>query len=421
MQVSELYKILKQADMRISTDTRTIVPGDIYLGLKGEQFDGNAYAKEALAKGARYAIIDNPACAINEQCIVVANTYETLKALATIHRQTFSIPVVVIGGSNGKTTTKELITSVLSKKYRVHTTKGNFNNEIGVPLTLLAMKSDTEIAVIEIGANHADEHSRLMDIVSPTHVLVTNNGRDHLEGFGTIEGVRNANKEIFDWATSNTATAFVNKSLLDLVEDSADSSRLLYPQDKYESTSGLFAGLHYGDTAISSHLFGSFNEANILAAIAVGRYFDISMEAITEAIDAYQPTLKRSQVIEKDGYTLVIDCYNANPTSMAVALNDFFHSTQPGTRIVVVGDMFEVGATEAEEHKGILELIEERADAHDVVWCVGPRFSLHQDHFPFHFFPSPLAAKDFFDNIPLTDKKIFLKASRGTKLEDVLS
>lgn len=405
----------------ISTDTRTLAPGDVYVGLKGENFDGNAFVKDALEKGARLAIIDNPTYKIDERCIVVENSLLTLQRLATIYRHTFSIPVLALGGSNGKTTTKELAAGVLSTKYHVHTTKGNLNNEIGVPLTLLAMPRDTEIAVIEIGANHPGEHIVLMNIASPTHVLVTNNGMDHLEGFGSIEGVRTANKEIFDEAKKKAAFAFVNKSLVDLIEDSDGLTRILYPEHAYASTSGLYAGLTYGGTTISSELFGSFNEANILAAIAVGEKFEVPLNEIVEAIASYQPTLKRSQVIKKEGYTLIVDCYNANPTSMELSLSDFFTATPAGNRVVIIGDMFEVGESEAEAHKKILELVAGKADAHDIVMCVGPRFSLHTADFPFHFFLSPAEAKYFFDTLNLMDKKIFLKASRGMRLENILT
>lgn len=425
MDIPSLYSLILKAKMAISTDTRTIAPGDIYIGLKGDNFDGNAYAKDALAKGAAYALIDNPIYKESEQYIVVENTYKTLEALATTHRMTFSIPILVIGGSNGKTTTKELVHAVLATHYRVHTTKGNLNNTIGVPLTLLAMPKDTEIAVIEIGANHPGEHIELMNVVRPTHILVTNNGADHLEGFGSLEGVRKANKEIFDCALAQNATAFVNKELSDLVKDSSAMKRTLYPEDTVQSIPGIQAGIVYAGTPIHSQLFGSFNEANIAAAIAVGKTFNISMEHIAQAVAAYEPSLKRSQIIEKNGYTIILDCYNANPTSMTLALNSFFESSTPKKRVIVVGDMFEVGETEMQAHKEILELIKSRADANDEVICVGPRFSTvfsgHQPSFStFHFFPTPQEAKPFFESLDLSDKKIFLKASRGIKLEGIL-
>ncbi len=421
MEINELYKVISEGGISISKDTRTIKPGDIYIGIKGDVFDGNALVKEALDKGARLAIIDNAAYKIDDRCIVVENTTTTLQELAAIYRQSFSIPLLVIGGSNGKTTTKELISAVLATTYKVHATKGNLNNERGLPLTLLAMPLDTDIAVIEIAADHANEHTEKMKIVAPTHVLVTNNGADHLEGFGSIEGVRKANKEIFDCARLQKATAFVNKLLPDLMEDSAGMERILYPATTIESISGLQAGLIYEGTVIQSQLFGSFNEANIVAAIAVGKQFNIPIETIAKAIQVYEPGLKRSQIIRESDHILIVDCYNANPTSMELSLKDFFYTSEAGKRIVIVGDMLEVGETETAAHEAILQMIKEQSDAHDVVMCVGPRFSLHKNSFPFHFFSSSEQAKVFYTTLDLQGKSIFLKGSRGIKLETILA
>ncbi|MFZ4499923.1 MAG: UDP-N-acetylmuramoyl-tripeptide--D-alanyl-D-alanine ligase [Minisyncoccia bacterium] len=413
-----LYALFSENGHSLSTDTRTIKPGDIYLGLRGEQFDGNAYAQAALEKGACFAVIDNPKYKADERYILVENTLATLQALAKLHREQFSIPVLAIGGSNGKTTTKELIHAVLSAKYRVHTTKGNLNNEIGVPLTILSMSSDTDIAVVEIGANHAREHTVLMDILSPTHVLVTNNGADHLEGFGSLAGVRSANKEIFD--TAKTAHAFVNKDLTELVEDSSTLQRTLYPTLSWRSASNIYAGINYGETSITSSLFGSFNEPNILAAIAVGDFFSVPIESIQTAIQEYTPTLKRSQVLVHDDHTIIMDCYNANPTSMELSLKDFFHTTSPGARVIVVGDMFEVGDAEAMAHSNVLEFIAKEKGVADIVICVGPRFSKNSALFPFTFFESAAQAKPFYGALSLHNKTVFLKASRGIRLEEML-
>ncbi len=421
MIMEELYRTISNgSDINISIDTRTISSGDIYIGLKGDQFDGNSYVQEALDKGARLAIIDNEAYKIDDRCILVENTYQTLSALAKIHRQTFMIPILVIGGSNGKTTTKELISAVLSSTHTVHTTKGNLNNEIGVPLTILAMKPGINIAVIEIGANHADEHTRLMNIVCPTHVVVTNNGKDHLEGFGSIEGVRKANKEIYDCCRTIGGAAFVNKYIEDLVVDSADMNRTLYPLQSYESTSTLLASLTYNHTDIASQLFGSFNENNILAAIAIGEYFNVPLEKISSAIAEYQPTLKRSQIIEKNDHTIVLDCYNANPTSMELSLKDFFKSSEANKRVIIIGDMREVGETELDAHKEILQLISSHIAPSDEVIAVGQLFSTYQNDFPYTFFPTSTDAKEYFNSLDIRGKKVFLKASRGTKLETIL-
>lgn len=420
MTLEEIYQLLAKNNLRISTDTRTLLPGDFFVAIRGEHFDGNQYAKAALDTGASFALVDNPSLSENPQCILVENTKETLEALATLHRNTFSIPIVVIGGSNGKTTTKELIAAVLETSFVTHSTKGNLNNDIGVPLTLLAMKKETEIAVIEIGANHPLEHTKLMHIIQPTHVLVTNNGADHLEGFGSREGVRNANKEIFDEAKKRKAHAFVPTDLKDLVADSERLTRTLYPEETVTSTSDSYASVMYKKRVFSSHLFGSFNEPNILSAIAVGEHFKVPLETIKDAIARYEPTLKRSQIIKKDDYTIVLDCYNANPSSMQLSLSDFLKYSSAGERIIIVGDMLELGEEEEASHRTLLAFLSRSTETNDTVFCVGPRLLKQKKEEPFHFFLESARARSFFNTLPLSGKKIFLKASRGIQLEEVI-
>ncbi len=420
MNSEELYTLLSKGRISLSTDTRTLREGDVYLALKGEQFDGHAFVEDALTKGARMAIVDQNLSLHDERIICVTDTKKTLRELAMIHRQQFSIPIIAIGGSNGKTTTKELVTAVLGTTYNVHSTKGNFNNDIGVPLTILAMTGESEIAVIEIGANHPGEHAVLMEIVAPTHVLVTNNGADHLEGFGTLEGVRLANKEIYDWAKTHHIHAFVDKTIADLVEDSEGIERTLYPTTQYNSVKGLTASLNYDGVLYESQLFGSFNEINIIAAITIGTFFKASTESIREAVKNYTPTLKRSQIINHDNYTLVLDCYNANPTSMELSLKDFLSISSAGNRILVIGDMFELGASEQAAHHDMLDVIKNTTDAADTVLCVGPRFSQFKEEYPFNFFPTTDEARLFFTALPISGKYIFVKGSRGIHVEDVV-
>lgn len=419
MEIGELYEIFLRSGS-VSTDTRSIDSGALYIALKGANFDGNAFAADALTKGALYAVIDNPIYKTDDRCILVENTLKTLQDLAHYHRKQFTIPVLAIGGSNGKTTTKELISAVLSKKHRTHTTTSNLNNDIGVPLTLLKMPATTEIAVIEIGANHPEEHTELLGILEPTHVLITNNGADHLEGFRSLAGVRAANKEIYDWAREHSAYAFVNKYLDDLIEDSTSLERTLYPDKSHESSSSLYAAVVYDGIEFKSSLVGGYNEANIYAAIAVGEYFGVALSDIREVITDYTPTLKRSQYIQKPEYGIVLDCYNANPSSMGLALRDFFAYTTNGKRIVIIGDMLEMGAVEAQVHTGILNQAAELIDPSDIVICVGPRFYASKDIFPFHFYQNSSDARDYFNTLDLTNKIVFLKASRGIKLEDVV-
>jgi UDP-N-acetylmuramoyl-tripeptide--D-alanyl-D-alanine ligase len=420
MEPARLYELIAPEGIHVSTDTRTLKPGDVYIGIRGEKFDGNTFAVQALGKGARYAIVDRPEYSIDDRCIVVSDTRETLEALARIHREHFSIPVLAIGGSNGKTTTKELIAAVLAKKYRVHMTAGNLNNDIGLPLTLLAMPAETQFAVIEIGANHLEEHTKLLSILSPTHVLVTNNGADHLEGFGSLAGVRSANKELYDWAREHGAQAFVNKEIADLMEDSNGMQRILYPSLPYRNVPGTYAAIAYDGIPLTSSLFGSYNIPNMLAAVAVGTHFGVSMQDIQDAIKGYAPTLKRSEVVEKDGATIILDCYNANPTSMELALRDFFNATASGYRVVVIGDMLEMGDAEAAMHKEILELVHSKATMSDTVLCVGPRFGQFKEEYPFLFFQTAADARNHFKTLPLEGKTVFIKASRGIKLEEVL-
>lgn len=421
MDSAELYHRIAQDGVSISTDTRTIRKGAVYLALKGESFDGNKFAHDALVKGARFSIVDDPSQATDARCILVKDTKKTLEELAHIHRTQYSIPVITIGGSNGKTTTKELVAAVLEKKYRIHTTKGNLNNDIGVPLTILEMPLDTEIAIIEIGANHHGEHTALLTIVSPTHVLVTNNGADHLEGFGSIEGARKANKEIYDWAFTHDAKAFVNKTILDLVNDSEKiKNRILYPTDQWEPKEQTTAALKYKNVEITSQLFGSYNIPNLLAAITIGNYFDVPLESIQEAITSYTPSLKRSQIIPGEDYTLILDCYNANPSSMELALGDFHATTPAGKRIFLVGDMLEMGTEEKAVHKKILDFLATLVEPNDICLIVGPRFGIYKEHYPFTFFDSATSAREVFDNLDLKGKHIFVKASRGIKLEEVI-
>lgn len=420
MEISKLYELFAQSGSQVSTDSRSIPAGALYIALKGENFDGNAFTADALAKGASYAIIDNATYKTNDGCILVESTLKTLQDLAHHHRNQFDIPILAIGGSNGKTTTKELIYTVLSKKYRTHTTSGNLNNDIGVPTTLLSMPTNTEVAVIEIGANHPGEHIELMNILAPTHILVTNNGADHLEGFGSLEGVRKANKEIYDWAHEHKTHTFVNKYLDDLIKDSSSLERTVYPDKSHEDTSSLYAAVVYDGVEFTSSLVGAYNEANIYAAIAIGEYFNIPLPDIREAIADYTPTLKRSQYIHGKDYGVVLDCYNANPSSMELALQDFFLNTTNGTRIVIVGDMLEMGAVEAQVHTDILKQITELIDPSDIVICVGPRFYASKDSFPFHFYETTETAREYFNTLDLTNKTVFVKASRGIKLEDVI-
>lgn len=431
-EITALYNRISTENRAITTDSRAVPAGSIYIALKGDTFDGNAYAKEALEKGAVLAVVNDKTLTDEltdtekKSYLFVDNSLIVLQQLATLHRQACSFPIIAIGGSNGKTTTKELTAATLATTYRTHVTQGNLNNEIGVPLTILRMPKDSDIAVIEIGANHPKEHLALLAIVQPTHVLVTNNGADHLEGFGTLAGVRAANKEIYDWALVHNATMFVNAALDDLVADSAtdnygaNSTRVLYPNKPHTSIVGTTCTLTHNDTVFQSQLFGSYNEANILAAIAIGEHFSVPLPAIQKAVSEYTPTMKRSQIVTKSDHTLIMDCYNANPSSMTASLTDFFAQPVGGGRIVVVGGMKELGTASDQEHAVVLAFIQKNKDESDTVIVVGPEFYQYRDNYPYHFFENTETAKVFFRELSLSGKTIFLKASRGTAVEKIL-
>lgn len=419
MDIPTLYTKLGNITQGVSIDTRTITSGVIFFGIKGENTDGNIFAKDALEKGASYAIVDNPAYAIDERIILVENTLHTLQMLAAYKRSLMNYPVLVIGGSNGKTTTKELVITVLKKKYRTYGTAGNLNNDIGVPLTLLQLPVDTEFAVVEIGANHPGEHIALMEIVQPDFALVTNNGADHLEGFGSFEGVRQANKEIFDESKKIGTKVFVSSLEKDLVEDSYECIQMLYPQKTYTPLPGLTTGLIYDNVELRSKLAGDFNYKNILSAIAVGDFFDIAMQDIVDAIQSYEPTLKRSQLLQKDAYTVLLDCYNANPSSMNLAIQSFVSNTPAGSRIFIIGDMFELGEHETGAHRELIVLLEKSTAPDDTVLCIGPRLYAQKNNI-FHFYEKLEDAKKLFLDMKKDGAFILLKGSRGMKLENML-
>ena len=386
MEIKELYEIYK-AHPVVTTDSRNCPEGSIFFALKGETFDGNKFAMQALEKGCAYAVVDdltqctmhNAQCTINEsQFIEVDNVLETLQALARYHREQLDIPFVGITGTNGKTTTKELVATVLSKKYRVHYTQGNFNNHIGVPLTLLSIKPDCEMAVIEMGANHPGEIKALADIALPTCGLITNVGKAHLEGFGSLEGVINTKKELYDNLAERGGHVFVNAAnpllmnVLNVEQHTTYSSnnevgadvngRLLRcaPYVEFEWNSQL-----------STHFVGAYNLDNMLAAITVGLHFGVAEEDICDAISNYVPANNRSQLTKTERNTLIVDAYNANPTSMMAAI-DNFELMEGENKLAILGDMLELGEQSEIEHQTIVRrLVESKIEK---VILVGKEF-----------------------------------------------
>ncbi|MEO1262464.1 MAG: UDP-N-acetylmuramoyl-tripeptide--D-alanyl-D-alanine ligase [Bacteroidota bacterium] len=369
--IEELYKLYLESRIVI-TDSRKIEPGCLFFALKGERFNGNKYAKEAIDKGAAFAVIDEAEYKINDQFILVENVLETLQALATFHRRQFLTPIIAITGSNGKTTTKELISAVLASHYKCHFTKGNFNNHIGVPLTLLDMPSDTEVAIIEMGANHQGEIDFLCKITEPTHGLITNIGKAHLEGFGGIEGVKKGKSELYKYLAKNKGVAFINQDEQFLEGLSKNIKwKIFYKKGKTPSSDKIpfeiqllskkpfikaaFISAPDSPIIIESNLIGQYNFNNIMTAVALGIYFKVPDHKIKKAVENYVPTNNRSQVIKKGSNTFILDAYNANPTSMKNALHSF-EKMDAKNKIAILGAMKEMGKYSEKEHQQLIKL-----------------------------------------------------------------
>ncbi|HMG69261.1 MAG TPA: UDP-N-acetylmuramoyl-tripeptide--D-alanyl-D-alanine ligase [Chitinophagaceae bacterium] len=366
MNTPELYDIYKEHPS-VQTDTRKLKNGDLFFALKGPNFNGNEFAKKALEDGAAYAVIDQEEFEIPGKTILVDDVLERLQLLAQHHRQKFTIPFIAITGSNGKTTTKELIHAVLSTTYRTYTTEGNLNNHIGIPLTLLKIKNDAEMAVIEMGANHIGEIASYCKIVMPTHGLITNTGKAHLEGFINEEGVRKGKGELFDYLRSSaTGHAFVMWDYNYLREMSKGISGIIKYGTKEDAhiignvsrndpfleikiTQGL------DEKEIKTQLVGEYNLPNVLAAVTVGKFFDVPEKKIRSAIETYTPSNSRSQLIQQGNNKIILDAYNANPSSMKVAVENF--SKVPGDKILILGSMAELGNESEKEHAALIEQI----------------------------------------------------------------
>ena len=392
MELSELYKLYQQHPL-ITTDSRDCPEGSIFFALKGESFDGNRFAKAALEKGCAYAVIDEREFAeeANRRLILVDNVLTTFKELAREHRRRFDIPVIGITGTNGKTTTKELIAAVLGEKYNVMYTRGNFNNDVGVPKTLFSLRPEHEIAVVEMGASHPGDIKALVDYVEPTCGLITNVGRAHLQGFGSFEGVKRTKGELYDFLESHNGLLFLNESNPDLMEMAAqrDFGRIIsYGRDEGGNVEGEVIDcspflnfrwrqhLHAGQIPanayeVETHLIGAYNLDNMLAAIAVGLHFGVSPAQINHALGHYIPSNNRSQLETTEHNRLIVDAYNANPSSMAAAI-DNFKLMKAERKMAILGDMLELGAVSDEEHQKTVDAL--AAAGIKEVWLVGEEF-----------------------------------------------
>lgn len=391
MDIKELYELYLQHP-QVTTDSRDCPAGSIFIALKGETFDGNKFAKAALDKGCAYAIVDEKEYADehDSRIILVDDCLTTFKQLAREHRRQFDIPVIGITGTNGKTTTKELISAVLAEKYRVMHTEGNFNNDVGVPKTLLRLTADHEIAVVEMGASHQGDIRKLVEYVEPTCGLITNVGRAHLQGFGSFEGVKKTKGELYDYLQAHQCLTFLNTSNEHLVEMAAERQLervVSYGLDDRAQVQGEVVScepfLRFSwQTAdrqpavnvyeVQTHLIGTYNLDNMLAAITVGLHFGVSPAQVCHALEHYVPSNNRSQLEQTADNWLIVDAYNANPTSMAAAIDNFSrtHVSQP--KMAILGDMRELGEVSGEEHQKIADLL--ATAAFDKVWLVGEEF-----------------------------------------------
>lgn len=427
MDIPALYSLFLEHPS-VQTDTRKLKQGDLFFALRGPSFNGNEFAKQALDAGASYAVIDEPGYAVNEQCILVDDVLDTLQQLAKYHREQFDVPFVAITGSNGKTTTKELITAVLKKRFKVYATEGNLNNHIGVPLTLLKVKKDADIAVIEMGANHLKEIESYCRIALPGYGIITNCGKAHIEGFGSIEGVRKGKGELYDFLREHDGCIFRNADLDYL----ADMATGIGRQISYGSAEG---GATYrgrvmpndvflkvavlgdeGETVLDTQLVGAYNFPNVMVAVAVGLHFGVTMDDVKQAIAAYSPDNSRSQLMQRGSNKIILDAYNANPASMSAAISNFASLELPG-KTLWIGAMKEIGKDEEKEHKELLELI--RKYKWEDVILVGKEFKGLEG--AYRWFESSAEAADYVRLHVPVNSSILIKGSRGSRMELMLA
>lgn len=423
----EIYKIFSDYPV-ISTDTRKIEENCIFFALKGDNFNGNKFAKEALEKGAGHAIIDEKGYLISNKTILVENVLQTLKDLANLHRRKLGIPVLAITGTNGKTTTKELVSAVLSQKFNVSFTQGNLNNHIGVPLTLLKMNADTEYGVVEMGANHPGEIAELCTIAEPDFGIITNIGKAHLEGFGSFEGVIKTKSELYHYIKNNNGIIFYNHDNPILTELTLEiQNKISYGQENVNFTGELLssppfvhlkANFKKGALYLNTNLTGDYNFENVMAAACIGNYFEVDPLDIQKAIKNYQPQNNRSQLINKNGLKIIMDAYNANPTSMQASIKSFMSNVSTSSYLIL-GDMLELGNYSKPEHVAILELVKNYPST--TVYTVGENFFEIASSFSCQSFQNVEMLCSYLQNSPITKGEVLIKGSRGIQLEKILS
>ncbi len=422
MKIDQLHKLFLQCN-KVSTDTRRIDKNDMFFALKGDNFNGNTFAKQALESGAKYVVIDEVEYQISDATILVDNVIKTLQALATYHRDYLAIPIIALTGSNGKTTTKELINVVLSEDYKTMATKGNLNNHIGVPLTLLGMNKDTQIGIVEMGANHIKEIEFLCNIAKPDYGYITNFGKAHLEGFGGIDGVIKGKTELYNHLITHNKLIFLNADdTIQIEKLGTYTKKVGFTESKNDYfkiellEANPFVKFQLEDTTITSNLIGVYNFTNLCAAVIIGKYFNIGSESIKKGIEAYVPENNRSQIINKGSNKIILDAYNANPSSMNAALTTF-SSLKNNKKIVLLGDMFELGKDAEEEHQVIANLCMNLD--FEMICLIGENFFKVKSN------SEKLKTYKSFEDFKIdfkapTQSSLLIKGSRGMALERIL-
>lgn len=425
MKLQELYQLFLESN-GVTIDSRKISQNQIYFALKGERFDGNQFAQETIRSGAKTAVIQDSKYHIEGQTILVSNVLETLQALANYHRRQFQIPIIGITGSNGKTTTKELIHQVLKEKYNVIATIGNLNNHIGVPLTLLRITKEHEIAIIEMGANHVHEIQELSIIAEPNYGVITSIGKAHIGEFGSYEAIKNTKAELYQWLANHQGVTFINEDievLKEMIEKTGVANKVVYGTDanftySYQYiASNPFVKFSFQGNVIQTQLVGEYNFGNFMTACTIGQYFEVPTDIIVSALSEYQSDNNRSQIIKKEGLTLIMDAYNANPSSMESALSNLENMKAP-KKGALLGHMLELGEYSMTEHQNIVQLAE--AQDLDFLILVGDEFEKIQKSDSTLWFKNAQEASKWWKQQDLTDCLILVKGSRGIQLEKVV-
>ncbi len=425
MDITRIHNLFLKCNS-VSIDTRKIEPNSLFVAIKGEHFNANIFANEALEKGASYVLIDDESYFIDQRTILVENSLIALQELAKFHRQYLKLPIIALTGSNGKTTTKELIQVVLSKKYNTKATLGNLNNHIGVPLTLLTFNTETEIGIVEMGANHKKEIQFLCSLATPDYGYITNFGKAHLEGFGGIEGVIEGKSEMYQYLSENNKLAFVNLGDPIQVEKTKNLKFYSFGINKEVADVNIaskkanpFVEINYSGLVITTHLIGLYNANNICAALAIGKHFGVDDKAVKAALESYIPENNRSQLLTKGTNQIILDAYNANPSSMTVAIENFVQLDN-ANKIMILGDMFELGPESHLEHRLIVDLLIKE----EIVIChfIGESFYANRiKRHNFYFHETFESFSKYFQKTKIENSSILIKGSRGMALERTLS